>query len=41
MGDHSKQKVGQSWSKLVALGHRAKLVTKGEIPQMTNQNDQL
>ncbi len=28
---HSKQKVGQSWSKLVALGHRAKLVTNGQV----------
>ncbi len=24
-------KVGQSWSKLVALGHRAKLVTNGQV----------
>ena len=28
---HSKQKVGQSWSKLVALDHRAKLVTNGQV----------
>ncbi len=30
-GVHSKQKVGQSWSKLVAHGHRAKLVTNGQV----------
>ena len=28
---HSKQKVGQSWSKLVALGHWAKLVKNGQV----------
>ncbi len=28
---HSKQKVGQSRSKLVALGHWAKLVTNGQV----------
>ncbi len=28
---HSKQKVGRSWSQLVALGHRAKWVTHGQV----------
>ncbi len=28
---HSKQKVGQNWSKLVALGQWAKLVTNDQV----------